>query len=71
MSRLTRATRVLRTDRRGSIGGFAYPSRAVSFTDNCLGPQTFVAGQHFGDFVVFGKDNFAAYELAWLWTTLR
>ena len=39
-------------------------SRAVSFTDNCLGPQTFVAGQHFGDFVVFGKDNFAAYELA-------
>ena len=38
--------------------------RAVSFTDNCLGPQTFVAGQHFGDFIIYGKDGYASYELA-------
>ena len=38
--------------------------KTISFTDNCLGPQTFVAGQHFGDFVIYGKDGHAAYELA-------
>lgn len=36
----------------------------VSFTDNHLGPQSFVAGKDFGDFVVWRPDDVPAYQLA-------
>jgi glutamyl/glutaminyl-tRNA synthetase len=37
---------------------------AVTFTDNRLGEQTYVAGTHFGDFVVWRNDDVPAYQLA-------
>ena len=37
---------------------------SVSFIDQLQGPQTFVAGVDFGDFLVWRKDGFPAYELA-------
>jgi glutamyl-tRNA synthetase len=37
---------------------------AISFTDAARGPQTFVAGQDFGDFVVWRHDDFPSYQLA-------
>jgi glutamyl/glutaminyl-tRNA synthetase len=37
---------------------------AVAFTDNNLGEQQFVAGQDFGDFVVWRNDDVPAYQLA-------
>jgi glutamyl/glutaminyl-tRNA synthetase len=36
----------------------------VSFTDLHLGPQTFVAGKDFGDFVLWRRDDVPAYQLA-------
>jgi glutamyl-tRNA synthetase len=36
----------------------------VSFSDGNLGPQQFVAGRHFGDFVVWRHDDVPAYQLA-------
>jgi glutamyl-tRNA synthetase len=36
----------------------------VDFEDARCGPQQFVAGQHFGDFVVWRHDNVPAYQLA-------
>jgi glutamyl/glutaminyl-tRNA synthetase len=36
----------------------------VSFFDQHLGPQTYVAGQDFGDFLVWRRDDVAAYQLA-------
>lgn len=36
----------------------------VEFVDGRLGPQRFVAGQDFGDFVVWRRDDAPAYELA-------
>ena len=36
----------------------------VSFTDGCFGPQRFVAGKDFGDFVVWRPDDVPAYQLA-------
>ena len=36
----------------------------ISFHDAIQGPQTFIAGQDFGDFLVWRKDGFPAYELA-------
>ena len=36
----------------------------VSFIDNHGGPKAFVAGQDFGDFLVWRKDNVPAYQLA-------
>ena len=36
----------------------------ISFTDANLGPQQFVAGKDFGDFVVWRPDNVPAYQLA-------
>jgi len=37
---------------------------AVGFTDNLFGPQSFVAGRDFGDFVVWRHDDVPAYHLA-------
>jgi glutamyl-tRNA synthetase len=37
---------------------------AVTFTDNNLGEQTFIAGKQFGDFVVWRNDDVASYQLA-------
>jgi len=37
---------------------------AVEFTDQHLGPQRFVAGVDFGDFLVWRKDNTPSYQLA-------
>ena len=37
---------------------------AVCFTDERCGPQCFVAGRDFGDFLVWRKDGLPSYELA-------
>ncbi len=37
---------------------------SISFKDGNLGPQTFVAGRDFGDFVVWRADDVPAYQLA-------
>jgi len=36
----------------------------ISFTDLHLGPQRFVAGRDFGDFIVWRRDGVPAYQLA-------
>jgi glutamyl/glutaminyl-tRNA synthetase len=36
----------------------------ISFTDNNLGPQSFVAGKDFGDFAIWRPDDVPAYQLA-------
>jgi glutamyl-tRNA synthetase len=36
----------------------------VAFSDGNQGEQSYVAGQDFGDFLVWRKDNIAAYQLA-------
>ena len=36
----------------------------ISFTDQACGPQAFVAGKDFGDFVVWRHDDFPSYQLA-------
>ena len=38
--------------------------REISFTDGRTGRHSYVAGQDFGDFVVWKKDRYPAYELA-------
>ncbi|MGC1481999.1 MAG: tRNA glutamyl-Q(34) synthetase GluQRS [Chthoniobacterales bacterium] len=37
---------------------------AITFDDGRIGPTTFVAGDDFGDFLVWNRDNIPAYELA-------
>ncbi len=37
---------------------------AVDFVDGNLGPQRFIAGTDFGDFVIWKKDGTASYQLA-------
>lgn len=37
---------------------------AIRFDDARCGPQSFVAGEDFGDFIVWRKDGFPSYELA-------
>ncbi len=37
---------------------------AVNFVDQNLGPQSFVAGQDFGDFIIWRRDDVPAYQLA-------
>ena len=36
----------------------------IAFVDALQGPQAFVAGRDFGDFLVWRKDGFPSYELA-------
>ena len=49
----------------GSVWRFRVPDgETVRFTDAVRGPQAFTAGEHFGDFVVWRKDDVPAYELA-------
>ena len=36
----------------------------ISFTDANLGPQQFVAGRDFGDFIIWRHDDVPAYQLA-------
>ncbi len=38
--------------------------RVVTYVDGQFGPQTFVAGRDFGDFVVWRNDDLPAYHLA-------
>ena len=38
--------------------------RTITFRDGALGPQSFVAGVDFGDFVVWRNDDLPAYQLA-------
>jgi glutamyl-tRNA synthetase len=37
---------------------------AIRFVDGNLGPQSFVAGKDFGDFLVWRKDGLPSYQLA-------
>jgi glutamyl-tRNA synthetase len=49
----------------GVVWRFRVPDgEKIEFLDGRCGPQAFVAGQHFGDFVVWRKDDVPAYELA-------
>ena len=49
----------------GVIWRFRVPDGdVIRFADGRCGPQEFVAGEHFGDFVVWRKDDVPAYELA-------
>lgn len=36
----------------------------IAFTDQHIGPQSYITGQDFGDFVVWRKDDVPAYQLA-------
>jgi glutamyl/glutaminyl-tRNA synthetase len=38
--------------------------QAIEFEDRHFGPQRFVAGQDFGDFLVWRRDDFPSYQLA-------
>ena len=38
--------------------------QAIEFVDRDLGPQSFIAGRDFGDFVVWRRDDVPAYQLA-------
>lgn len=60
-----------RQNRKTEIGNrkFAWRFRVpdgeeISFADGNLGPQRFVAGKDFGDFVVWRQDDVPAYQLA-------
>jgi len=53
----------------GLQGGMNYRFRvpdgeAIHFADGNLGPQSFVAGKDFGDFLVWRKDGLPSYQLA-------
>jgi glutamyl/glutaminyl-tRNA synthetase len=39
-------------------------SEPISFNDGELGSQTFIAGKHFGDFVIWRHDDVPSYQLA-------
>jgi glutamyl-tRNA synthetase len=60
--------RDLRGDQNGSrkfCWRFRVPDgESISFMDGNLGPQQFVAGKDFGDFVVWRTDDVPAYQLA-------
>jgi glutamyl-tRNA synthetase len=49
----------------GVVWRFRVPDgEAIAFVDEVRGPQRYVAGVDFGDFVVWRKDDVPAYELA-------
>lgn len=49
----------------GVIWRFRVPDGdVIRFVDGRRGPQAFTAGEHFGDFVIWRKDDVPAYELA-------
>lgn len=49
----------------GVVWRFRVPDgETVRFVDGLRGRQAFTAGEHFGDFVVWRKDDVPAYELA-------
>ena len=53
------------TSPNGSNWRFRVPDgRSIAFEDGRCGYQSFVAGQDFGDFLVWRKDGFPSYELA-------
>ena len=52
-------------DPAGSNWRFRVPDgEVIEFVDLNLGPQRFVAGKDFGDFVVWRRDNIPSYQLA-------
>lgn len=49
----------------GAVWRFRVPDgEAITFTDAVRGPQRYTAGEDFGDFVVWRRDDVPAYELA-------
>ncbi len=49
----------------GTTWRFRVPDgERLTFQDGCLGEQTYVAGQDFGDFPVWRRDDVPAYQLA-------
>jgi glutamyl-tRNA synthetase len=63
------ALRPLRRERAAAPGGVAWRfrvpfGRTIEFTDALAGPVRRTAGVDFGDFVVWRRDELAAYELA-------
>ena len=49
----------------GRTWAFRVPDgEAIPFTDGPFGPQRFVAGRDFGDFLVWRRDDVPAYQLA-------
>lgn len=54
-------------DRQSSSANWRFrvpDGEAIEFVDANLGPQRFVAGQDFGDFVVWRRDGMPSYQLA-------
>jgi glutamyl-tRNA synthetase len=52
-------------DPAGATWRFRVPAgEELSFIDRCAGPQRALAGTEFGDFVIWRKDDVAAYQLA-------
>lgn len=62
-------------DKTGEAGNYAVPAgvnwrfripdgESIHFVDQHQGPQSFVAGEDFGDFVVWRRDDVPAYQLA-------
>jgi glutamyl-tRNA synthetase len=53
------------SDPAGANWRFRVPdSEAIEFTDLNLGPQRYIAGRDFGDFLVWRRDDVPAYQLA-------
>jgi len=59
----------------GEVAGHAFPAgvnwrfrvpdgEAIGFLDRLQGPQSFVAGRDFGDFLIWRRDDLPAYQLA-------
>jgi glutamyl-tRNA synthetase len=60
-----RELRIADVERRKFCWRFHVPNgETVSFVDGNLGPQQFVAGKDFGDFVVWRTDDVPSYQLA-------
>jgi len=60
-----RGNRISEIVNRKSSWRFRIPDgETIAFTDGNLGPQSFVAGRDFGDFIVWRHDDVPAYQLA-------